>query len=151
MTHVRTAIREAFAGLLTGLPSSGSRVHISRAHALDRRALPAIVVRTGNEVIERMVIHAQPPLLRRVFVAVDCFVDTSTPAEDALDQMTLEVEEALQTSTTRSTLDGLLVEPMQLERIEVQLDDGSGSQIGRLSLIYAVTYRTREGAPDSNI
>lgn len=151
MPHVRTSIRSAFASQLAGLPTSGARVYTSRVHPIGRGGVPALLVRTEDERIERMTVHGPAPLLRRMLVAVDCLVETADAAEDTLDQMASEVEQALQSDPTAATLGGLLAEPMRLEQIDLKLDGESGSQIGRLSLAYVVTYRTREGVPETKL
>ncbi len=53
MPHVRKLIRDAVATLLTGLPTTGSRVYVGRTRPLPAKHEPSLLIYTTEEVSAR--------------------------------------------------------------------------------------------------
>ena len=88
MAHARTQIRNAVVAALTGLSTTGARVHASRMRPTD--ALPALLITTDAEVIEQ---GAQRRQMRTMDIVVRGLAKGGDGVDDTLDQIALEVGE----------------------------------------------------------
>jgi len=145
VTHVRKQLRDAVASVVTGLTSTGARVHKSRVLPLDRIELPALCVfarqdspdydngAMGTTVVRVLEVHVQG-YARRL---------DGPQLEDSLDAMAAEVETALFADTSLGGLaHGVRLGPQVLEV------DGDGDQdLGVIDMVFEVIYRTAEGVP----
>ena len=143
MAHARQAIREAAATLLTGLATTGSRVHQSRLPyvTLDDTSLPALLVTTEDEQVAQATVHGR--LERRVTLNVAGLAKAAANLDDTLDSIAAEVETALGAAPTLSgkcTFHGLT-------GLRVGLDDSLEKPVGRIDLAFEVLYFTNAGAP----
>lgn len=143
MSHARQAIREAAAALVTGLSTTGSRVHQSRLPyvTLDDSGLPALLVTTEDEQVTQATVHGR--LERRLTLTVSGLAKTAANLDDTLDSIAAEVETALGAAPTLSgkcTFHGLI-------GIRVGLDDSLEKPVGRIDMSFEVLYFTNAGAP----
>ena len=143
MTHARQQIREAAATLLTGLTTTGSRVHQSRLPyvTLDDTLLPALLITTEDEQVAQATVHGH--LERRLTLNVAGLAKAAANLDDTLDTIAAEVETALGAVPTLSgkcTYHGLT-------GIRVGLDDSLEKPVGRIDLSFEVLYFTNAGAP----
>ena len=145
--HARQAIREAAAALLTGLATTGSRVHQSRLPylTLDDAVLPALLVVTEEETIEPHTIG--DGLERNLTLQVSGLAKAASNLDDTLDTIAAEVETALGAART---LSGKATQSW-LTQIRVGLDDSLEKPVGRVDLSYRVVYFTNAGAPGTLI
>lgn len=133
MSHVRTQLRTALVATLTGLATTGNRVHASRMRPRTAAEMPCLLVTTGDERIES-VAQQFGPLDRQLTVHVRGFALGAT-ADSTLDQIALEVETALAGSA------------YALQGIEVDFDDDLDKPVGSITLTYQIPYFTQAGNP----
>lgn len=143
MTHARQSIREAAATLLTGLTTTGSRVHQSRLPyaTLGDGELPALLVTTEDEQVTQATVHGR--LERRLTLRVSGLAKAASNLDDTLDTIAAEVETALGASPT---LSGKCTYHA-LTGISVGLDDSLEKPVGRVDLDFEVLYFTNAGSP----
>ena len=104
MSHIRQQIRYALKDLLTGLPITGNNVFVNRVDPIEKGTVPALTIRTGADVKEQNLTLAKPALVQR---QVDVFVTayaTGADVDDQLDDICVQVEEAIATDWTLSGL-----------------------------------------------
>lgn len=137
MSHARQQIREQVATLVTGLATTGSRVHQSRMRP---DALPCLLVTTNDEEIEPGTVgNLRQRLLDLVITGYAKAGDT---LDDALDTIAAEVEVALANG---------YADRAELTRIEVDFDDSLEKPVGSIALTYRITYFTAAGSPGTLI
>ena len=148
MSHLRTQIRNAVAAKLLGLATTGANAFTMRLYPLPASALPALVIRSGSESIEETSIGTPPVLARGYSFFVECIVRGESGHEEALDQMALEVEQAL---AADRTLGGLVKNFYPLSIPAPEFDAEGDLPVARLALPYLAEYRALEGAPQTAI
>ena len=150
MSHARQQIRDAVAAAVTGLATTGSSVHKTRMFKFEDDDLPALGVYTLSEDIERdtMKSSRQRRMLR---VAVQIAVKQVSAVDDAIDDIAVEVEEALETAHAgRSGVWGKILD-FALDSATITMSgDGDTRALGMV-LAYTAVYRTVEGAPETII
>lgn len=137
MTHARKTIRDSAVTTLTGLTTTGARVHNTRIFALSESGLPCLAIYTGEEIVERA--SMGDLLERRVELMVHCYARAASGVEDVLDLISEEVETAL-TSLTGA-------KDIVLSRSAPEYSDEGDMPIATRSLTFDVTYYTAIGAP----
>lgn len=152
MPHVRTQIRNAALAALTGLATTGSRVHAQRIRPVSVAEGPALVVLMGGEpeIAQRnggRTIH----LDREFTLRVECKAGGDT-ADDDVDQMATEIEAALMGTQEGYTLGGL-VKPglMLIEITDPEIDDTTTPRAVSQTLVFKGRYRTLAGAATATI
>ena len=138
--HPRTLIRNAAVRVLKGTTIAGDRGFESRARPIASGTLPVVLVYTDEEdVLERL--EQEPPLIqRRLRLQVETICDASKPFEDLLDDLCLQIENAL-------TFDRTLSETAdQIDYVETvrQMADESGRELAAARIAYDVLYTTDE-------
>lgn len=141
--HVRQQIREAIGTLLTGLSTTGARVHQSRVFALaPATELPCILIYTLQEATA---LDSFCQYARRITVAVEAVAEPTANVDDVLDTICKEVEAKM---ATDKLLGGLAAE-VSLQRTDVQLQGGDSERtVGAARMAWEVLTITQEGAPD---
>ena len=139
MSHVRTQIRTAVTALL---PSDEATVLTARILPLEQADLPAFLVYTGSERIQRGGFEA---LDRVVEVAIECLAK-GADVDDQLDALLALAEAAV----SGQTLGGRAV-PMIPSKIEFDVSADGSVPIGRARLTYEVIYRTSLTDPETRI
>lgn len=144
MPHGRKQIRDAVKVLLTGLATTGARIYAGRVEPLTAAECPGLNVRVSEETpIDDMRTLLEEEAFRAVGIAVEGYILAG--GEEALDQIALEVEQALEADPTIGGLvDDFSYQGTQLRRVpESEYDHAV------VILTYSATYivsRTNPGA-----
>ena len=139
MSHVRTQIRNAVATELTGLTTTGTRVYKGRFYSLQQGKLPALLVYTSSESAEVDTMGFPAGSNRTLNLVVEGYAMSKTTVEDTLDQIALEVEEAL----AGVTLSGLI---RDIEYTGFDLDANADPEqtVAVIRLAFSIEYRVEE-------
>ena len=137
-THLRTSLRDAMATAVTGLTSTGSRVHKSRLYPVAADALPCLLVACGEQ--------EQLQQERTLLMTVRGMAKATGDLDATLNQIALEVEAAVQAA-------GMLggkVDDVTLIEIRTDVDDSMDKPVGVIELTYRLIYFTVAGAAGAN-
>jgi hypothetical protein len=140
--HARTAIRDAIATLVTGLASTGSRVHKAYTYPKGKSALPCLLVRVGDEQVAPGTIDRAQE--RTLDIVITGMVLDRDDIDAQLNQIALEVETAIRAADP--SLGGKVLD-LWLESVRSDLDISLQEPCGRIDLIYQATYFTTAGVP----
>ena len=143
MPHARKIIREAFVAAVIGLSTTGSKVYESRFYPMDAAALPGIIVYTKAEASENLTISRPVKMARQLDVAVEIYTKTVVNADDMIDQIALEIEQAVYTN---STLQGL-AKDIRLTETDIKLMGEGEKPIAVATLTYSTLYHVLENDP----
>ena len=141
MSHARQQIREAVATLVTGLTTTGGNVFQSRVYRLQASELPALLVYTNSETVERS--HMTSGLVRELTLRVEGIAKALVNIDDTLDTIGAEVEAALGGQEPAG------VEDLVLQSADVTINGEGEQQVGAIVMDYLVRYRTNEAAPET--
>lgn len=142
IVHARTAIRDAVAAIVTGLSTTGSRVHKAYAYPKSESELPCLMVRIGDERIEAGTVGQGQD--RTLDIIVSGLVQEKGDLDATLNQIGLEVEQALIAASP--TLGGLVAD-VWLTGIQSDLDTSLQKPCGRIDLTFQAIYFTTAGDP----
>lgn len=138
--HERQAIREAIVTALTNETAADDRVFKTRLAPLPRALLPAISVYTQDEETEPASKRTAPRELKRtVTVGIDAWCSAKEDVDDALDDLALEIEAAMDEAD--QGLGGTAFDCV-LARTEVGFKTDGDRPMGCVHLEYEVTYHT---------
>lgn len=98
MSHIRKRIRDAVVTALTGLTTTGTRVYKSRVYPLESGKLPGLCIYTKSEDISTTTINRPRTQIRTLEVVIEGYVMANSAFDDTIDQISVEVEEALYTN-----------------------------------------------------
>lgn len=148
MSHLRTQIRSAVVTALTNLSSTGTRVYSGRVDPLAADASASLLVDVGEEQIETVSIGGSRNRIldRRLEVIIRAGVKAGSGYLDTLDQIALEVEQAL---AANQSLGGVAkyVQPTGIEAPEL---DGQGEKtVAFLTMRFSVAYMAALNAPQT--
>ncbi|HSG59824.1 MAG TPA: hypothetical protein VLA24_00165 [Pseudomonadales bacterium] len=101
MSHVRKQIRDAIVTAVTGLSTTGSRVYKTRLYPLEQGKLPGICVYTKAEESTPITITKPRTIERTLEVMLESY---TLAGDDGLDQICLEVEEAIYNDSALNAL-----------------------------------------------
>lgn len=150
--HVRRQIREAVKTLLTGLPTTGSRVFTNRLQRIDDADLPCLIINYGNEEIIAESVHYNPPLARSLPITIKAYAQANSGFDDVADEMIKEVEAVLSVAVFDDAALSALAKNLQLQSIDEPEFDGDGAQpVAQVSMQYLITYYTQASTPDISI
>lgn len=144
-THVRQQIREAVATLVTGLATTGNRVHQSRLRPQAASGLPCLLVHS-NDTEQVDAADADVLQERRLPIVVRGIAKGGATLDDTLDAMALEVETALAANPRLSGKAAM----GRLESVDTEFDDSTDQPVGEIQLRYLYTYFTQAGTPGVN-
>jgi len=147
MAHVRKMIRDNITSTLTGLSTTGSNVFQTRLFSLGENKLPAICVYTKAEASEYATMTRPRTLIRSLDVAVEFFVKSTANVDDAIDQIALEIEEALYTDQTR----GGYAKDTQITDFEADYNSDGEQSVGVGRFTISVEYVTLENDIESAV
>ena len=138
MAHKRAQIKSRVTTVLTGLSTTGSNVFQSRTYPIATSAVPGLLIYANSETVERLEIGRQNRQQRNLDLVIEA-VAKGTSAESTLDQVTVEVEEAM---ANDQTLNGLAID----SRItDTQIRQASAeSEFFIANLRYEILYRTTD-------
>ena len=132
MSHARQQIREALAARVTGLTTCGTRVFQSRMATQD--VLPCLLITTDDEEIKPGTIGNI--YQRGLSVRIIGLAEATGTLDDTLDTIAAEVEVAMSAEYWA-----------ELVAINVGFDETLEKPVGRIELVYRVTYRTASSVP----
>jgi hypothetical protein len=143
--HLRRQIREAVAGAVTGLTTTGARVYQGRVYPLEDAQLPGLTVSSLAEVSRRSSLPAPGIMERTLRLEVRAFAKALTSIEDTLDLISKEVETAL--AMPCAALAGM-AKAITLISTDIELQGISEKPVGQAALTYEIVYMAAENAPD---
>lgn len=139
MTHARKQIRDQIVTTLTGLATTGSNVFASRMWPMAEEQMPGLIVYTVSEDSEAVAQSSSGYTLGRVLnVSIDAYVAAAVNVDDLVDQIAVEIEEAL---AGDAALDAL-VERSVLTRTEIILEGNGEHETAITKFQYEIRYRT---------
>lgn len=116
MPHARKQLRDALKTRLTGLATTGARAFAGRVEPLTTAECPGLNVRVSAETARDDLTLLEDDSLRDVQIVVEGYVNAG--GEDTLDQIALEVEQALEAEPTLGGLiDELTYQSTTLRRV----------------------------------
>ena len=138
MSHKRAQIKARIQTVLTGLSTTGSNVFLSRTYPIATTDLPGLLIYANSESIERLEIGIQNRQQRTLDLSIEAIAKGNS-AESTLDQVTVEVEEAM---ANDQTLNGLAIDSAITD---TQIRQASAeSEFFIATMRYTVLYRTIE-------
>ena len=140
MSHVRQQIRDRMVTILTGLPTTGTKVYAMRKYALDDSKLPCLLIYTMDESSSLITIGSRT-LMRNLTVAVETIVKNSDSVQDIVDNICRDVEEAV---AADFTLNGL-VKSCILTGTEINIVVDADRPISSARLVFTAQYITTIG------
>jgi len=147
MTHVRKNIRDDIKTTLTGLATTGSNVYQSRVYPIHGSKLPGILLYNRSEETTYETVSTPRMQNRRCEYQVEIYVKGVANYDNTLDQICLEVEEALYTDLTR----GGNARDTRITSFDAEFDGGGDQPVAVATLTVEVTYQVRENNPDVSI
>jgi len=147
MSHVRKQIRDNVVTTLTGLATTASRVYQSRAYPIASGKLPGLLIYTRNETIESATITRPRTKLRQLEVMVEGYVLANSSLDNTLDQISLEVEEAMVADVTRNNL----AKDTELTSVETEYLGEGETQAGVVRMTFNVKYATLENDAETAV
>ena len=136
MAHKRAQIKARIQTVLTGLATTGSNVFLSRTYPIATSDLPGLLIYANSESIQRLEIGIQNRQQRTLDLSIEAVAKGNT-AESTLDQVTVEVEEAM---ANDQTLNGLAIDSAITD---TQIRQASAeSEFFIATMRYTVLYRT---------
>lgn len=140
MSHVRKQIRDNIVTTLTGLSTTGSNVYRSRVYPLAAGKLSGLCIYTKSEEVEYQTINYPRGQYRTLEVIVEGYATGTSNLDNTIDQISLEVEEALATSRTR----GGLAKDTLITSVEVNYQADNEKPVAVCTITIEVQYRTME-------
>jgi len=140
MAHVRKQIRDNVVTALTGLTTTGANVYRTRVYPLASGKLPGLAIYTSSETSSFETVTRPRTRMRVLDLMVEGYASGTTNLDNTLDQIALEVEEALETDPTR----GGLAKDTQLTLTETELI-GEGEKVAAVvKMTFEIQYMTLE-------
>ncbi len=140
MAHVRKQIRDNVVTTLTGLTTTTTNVYRTRIYPLATGKLPGLAIYTNSESSTYETLTIPRTRSRTLELMVEGYVSGTTNLDNSLDQIAVEVEEAMETDPTR----GGLAKDTQLTTTEIELV-GEGEKVaGVIRMTFEIMYFTRE-------
>lgn len=140
MAHVRKLIRDDITTTLTGLTVTGSNVFQTRFYALGEAKLPALCIYTKNEDTSYETLRSPRTQMRTLSVSVEAYVKGTANLDDTLDEISVEIEEALATDLTR----GGYAKDTRITSMQTEFSAEGEQPIGVAIFTVEVIYATLE-------
>jgi len=147
MSHARTQIRQAVVALLTGNTEAGNRVFSSRVHPLDDAKLPALLVFTPSDDVEKPSMQRPRTQHRNLQLVIEGYVKARGDIDAEADALAQEVETII---GSNPTLGGLAKDAM-LVSTTTQLSGEGEKPVAVVTLTFVVLYCVKENAPGTLI
>jgi len=147
MAHIRKEIRDDIITTVTGLDTTGKNVFRSRVHPITANKLPAIAVFNKSEEVLYGTQRAPRLQERTAVYDIEIYVKATTDYDNTLDQICLEVEEALTTDLTR----GNSARDTRITSFVADFNGDGEQPLAVARLTVEVTYQVRENNPDVSI
>ena len=147
MAHSRTSIRQAFVAILKGNSAAGNNVFDSRLYNMNEQSLPAIIIFSNSEEVITSTISPPRCQNRTVKIIVECYAKTTNQVNIIVDNLAAEVEYLVLTAPELRKL----CKDCRLESTDISLNSDGDQPVAVASLVFSVSYRTKENAPDTII
>lgn len=132
MSHVRALVRAAALAAVTGLATTGANAYVAHERPLNADELPCVLVSVSDTATPDSL--TAPLMLRRVvFIEVQAVAKAAAGVVDTLDQIGLEVEEAIGAGLT---IDGKLFYPRYTGTGAADLTIELDRPVGALSISF---------------
>lgn len=140
MAHVRKQIRDNVVTTLTGLTTTGTNVYRTRIYPLASGKLPGLAIYTNSETSVYETLNRPRTRSRTLELMVEGYVSGTVNLDNTLDQIAVEVEEAMETDPTRNGL----AKDTQLTSTEIELVGEGESVAGMIKMTFEIMYFTVE-------
>ena len=145
--HARTLIRHAFIALLKGKTLAKDRVFDSRLYPMEHSSLPGIIIFSNNEEISTTTI-THPRLQERTLrMIVECYFKAANEVNMECDCLAAQVEKTILAPSALKAVCRFDYKDCKLESIDTTLNSDGDMPIVVTSLVFAVIYAVKEGAP----
>jgi hypothetical protein len=142
--HVNKQVRDAVIARLTGLTTTGARVHEYLVNPIDSITdLPALNIVTASDSAVSVVVHAPKVYERTVSVTISAYASGNSGLAGLLDLIRKEVELALGAAITI----GAITLDVTYQDSETDITEGE-RQAGELKMQYNVVVMHTATAPD---
>lgn len=140
MSHVRKQIRDRVVVDVTNLATTGENVFQTRFYPLASAKLPGLAVYTNSETIEATTVARPRTMVRTLEVIVEGYAQAKTGLDNTLDQINVEVEEAIAADSTLNNL----VKDIKLTSVEVDYGADGEQPVGTIRMVFEAMYVTLE-------
>lgn len=140
MSHLRKQIRDKVTTRLTGLSTTAGRVYQTRFYPLQAAALPGLLIYTLREISEPETMTRPRKYNREVDFMIEGMAKGTSALDNTLDQIAVEVEEAM---LSAPTFDGLARDTV-LSGTEIDYNAEGEQPVGSIRMTFTVRYRTSE-------
>jgi hypothetical protein len=150
MSHIRKQIRDAVASTLNNLDTTEERVYVSRVYPMERTNLPGIIIITNSDEADYTYATDYAngvKLWSKLQLTVKAYAKNTAQVDDDLDQIELEVREAL---AMNKKLNGLTKDITWL-KTDISLDGSGEKPIGVAEMQFRVDYRVTDNTLDTAI
>ena len=147
MAHVRKLIRDNVTTTLTGLATTGSNVYQTRVYPLAEDKLPGLAIYTTEESTTFGSINPPRTQSRMLRFNIEIYVRALANYEDTLDQICLEIEEALSADLTR----GGYAKDTQVINFSSDFSGDGDEPVGYGTLEVSVDYATVENDLETSV
>lgn len=147
MAHARKSIRDDIKTTLTGLTTTQSNVFQSRVYPIDTAKLPGILIFNRSEDVEYTTVSFARMQNRNCSFDIEVYVRGTANYDNTLDQICLEIEEALTTDLTR----GGNAKDTRITSFQADFNSDGEQPVAVARLTVEVTYQVRENNPDVSI
>ena len=138
---IEQLIRETATSTLTGLTTTGSNIFASRVHNLEAIKLPALLLYTRDLESEPLVLGATRTIEKNLTLHVEGYVKQNTNYDDKIDDICVEVEEAL---FTNRLLNNLVKDTFLTESV-IEYENEGETPLARVLMDFQVVYHHNEG------
>ena len=138
---IEQLIRETATSTLTGLTTTGSNIFASRVHNLEAIKLPALLLYTRDLESEPLVLGSARTIEKNLTLHVEGYVKQNTNYDDKIDDICVEVEEAL---FTNRLLNNLVKDTFLTESVIEDENEGE-PPLARVLMDFQVVYHHNEG------
>jgi hypothetical protein len=145
--HARRSIVAAAVAVLTGLPTTGTRVKPGRAAPMPVAQAPYLLVYGRIERSAPITIGRGRKLQRELTLRVEAVTASADDSDDQVDQIAAEVEAALAADPTL----GGRAKDLWLATTDLDARAEGEARTGRARLEFTVSYHTVAAAPDQAV
>lgn len=149
--HMRKVIRDAAKTALLNLPTTGANVFSGRVSALTLNEMPALLVFANGEDSVHDAYQGGPTASHALMLKIEGVARGNDELIDTLDQIALDVETAL---FADAPFNALLMVPPEPPSSVIEISDpqnGAGTRVGSVHMMFSATYRTRLGDPATKV
>lgn len=143
MAHARKQIRDAIATALTGLATTGGNVFVNRLTRIQTSELPCLLIYGDTESVEYSSMGLSVNQKRIYEIIIQGVAQTVTTIETTLDQIGLEVENAL-AGTLPATIDDFY-----LSAVKIIMDQDGEKPTGNIQMTYNAEYYVDQTDPET--